>query len=105
MNLYSVLFAAMLLLAVSLQLHLARRQRRHIETHRDQVPKQFAGHVTLAEHRKAADYSLAKLQLEKVSLLTGALVLLVWLFGGMAEIVLAAWSGAVSSPLPSSRSC
>ena len=45
------------------RLWLAGRQIRHIARHADAVPTDFADSVGLPEHRKAARYSLAKLQI------------------------------------------
>ncbi len=77
-------FVAALLASLATKLWLATRQMRHVAAHRDQVPSAFAGTVTLAAHRKAADYTLAKGRLGLLSLALGSAVLLGWtLLGGL----------------------
>jgi STE24 endopeptidase len=79
---------AVLLLASTLtRWWLASRQIRHIARHADQVPADFAAHVGLAEHQKAARYSLAKLRLSLVDVAFDAAVLLGWtLLGGLQAL-------------------
>lgn len=69
------------------RLWLAGRQIRHIARHADAVPTDFADHVGLPEHRKAARYSLAKLRLGLIDLVLDAAVLLGWtLLGGLQAL-------------------
>ncbi|MCA0242920.1 MAG: M48 family metallopeptidase [Proteobacteria bacterium] len=80
----SLVFAAVVLAWLALRLWLATRQIRHVARHRDQVPPAFAGSVTLAAHRRAADYTIAKARLGLLSMAFGAAVLLGWtLLGGL----------------------
>jgi STE24 endopeptidase len=63
---------------------LAWRQVRHVAAYRDRVPAPFAGTVTPEEHRKAADYTLAKAGFGVVADAVAAAVLLGWtLLGGL----------------------
>jgi STE24 endopeptidase len=83
-ELVTSLFVAALLLSVGTRLWLASRQIRHVATHRDAVPTAFAGHVPLAAHQKAADYTIAKLRFGIATLLMGSAVLVGWtLLGGL----------------------
>ncbi len=43
-----------------LSLWLSRRQIAHVQAHRDRLPADFAQAVSLAEHHKAADYTVAR---------------------------------------------
>jgi STE24 endopeptidase len=80
----SLVFAGVLLAWLALRLWLATRQIRHVALHRDEVPPAFAGSVTLATHRRAADYTIAKARLGLISMAFGAAVLLGWtLLGGL----------------------
>ncbi len=91
---FSTLFAAALLLSVAVRLWLATRQVRHVARHRDAVPAGFAGRVTLAAHRRAADYTVARVRLGMIEALAGALLLLaLTLFGGLQALLrgLAEW--------------
>jgi STE24 endopeptidase len=83
-ELVTALFVAALLLSVGTRLWLASRQIRHVAAHRGTVPAAFAGHVPLAAHQKAADYTLDKLRFGIATLLVGSVVLVGWtLLGGL----------------------
>lgn len=78
------LLALGLLVHVALKLWLNARQVRHVARHRDAVPQPYAQTITLADHHKAADYTLAKARLAQWDILLDALVLLGWtLLGGL----------------------
>ena len=72
---------------------LQRRQARAIDMHRDAVPPAFAATVPLADHRKAAEYGLARL---RFAALAGVLDLIV----GIAGLV---WALDLVSGLVSAR--
>lgn len=77
-------FAAFLVASLAAKFWLASRQVRHVARHRDAVPPPFAGTVSLAAHRKAADYTIAKSRVGLVETAFGAAVLLGWtLLGGL----------------------
>ena len=82
MNSFTVLFLIAFAAGLILQLWLATRQARHIRAHAAAVPEAFADRITLAQHQKAANYSLARLGVERWDLLLGMLVLLGWTIGG-----------------------
>ena len=76
-----------LLTNVLLKLWLNARQVRHVARHRAEVPAAFAAHITLADHQKAADYTLAKAQVSQLDTLVGAAVLIAWtLLGGLSVL-------------------
>jgi STE24 endopeptidase len=80
----SLLFAGALFASLLVKFWLATRQMRHVATHRDAVPQPFAETITLAAHRRAADYTLAKGRFGLLSMAFGAAVLLGWtLLGGI----------------------
>lgn len=73
-----------LLAHVGLKLWLNSRQVRHVAAHRDQVPQAYAHTMSLADHQKAADYTLAKARLAQWDILLDAFMLLSWtLLGGL----------------------
>jgi STE24 endopeptidase len=77
-------FAAALIASLAVKFWLATRQMRHVAAHRDSVPAAFADTVTLAAHRKAADYTLAKGRFGLIGMAFAAAVLLGWtLLGGL----------------------
>jgi len=65
MNIIEQLFIAALVLRLGVELVLNIRQQLRVAAHRDQVPPAFADRVSLTAHQKAADYTRAKLQLER----------------------------------------
>ena len=89
-----MIFAAALLASIAVRFWLATRQVRHVVQHRDAVPARFAERVSLAAHRRAADYTVARVRLGMLETLVGALLLLGFtLFGGLQALLsaLAAW--------------
>jgi STE24 endopeptidase len=91
-NTFTWIFLAALVAATSVRLWLARRQIRHVRSHRAQVPPSFAAAIPLASHQKAADYTVAKVKLGAVDVLVGAAALLVLTLGGLIERIAAAWA-------------
>lgn len=81
-ELFTQIFLVALGSHVLLQLWLNTRHRRHILEHRNAVPGEFARHIELAAHQKAADYSLAKLRLSNCAMGLDTLLLLVLTLAG-----------------------
>ena len=80
----TLLLAVSLLAHVVLKLWLNARQVRHVAQHRAAVPQAYAQTIALADHQKAADYTLAKARLGQWDILLDALLLLGWtLLGGL----------------------
>lgn len=75
-------FLVALVLSTALRLWLTQRQMHAVSSHRAQVPTAFASIITLADHQKAADYTLARARLGRVDTLLGAVVLLLVTLGG-----------------------
>ena len=67
----------------ALELYLSFRQAGHVLRHRAAVPADFAASVSPDEHRKAADYTVARERLSRVDTLIGAAVSLAWVLGGI----------------------
>ena len=87
-NLFAFVVTAFVLAALAWRLWLGLRQARHVVLHRDAVPADFAGHVPLEAHRKAADYTLDKQRLGMLEALVvdGMVVLALTVGGGIAAI-------------------
>ena len=60
MNTFTLIFLFALFVATATQLWLSVRQVHYVRNNRAMVPSAFADKVTLAEHQKAADYTVAK---------------------------------------------
>ncbi len=77
-------FAALLVASMLVKLWLASRQIRHVAQHRSQVPAAFADAITLENHQRAADYTIAKLRFGLLSSAVSAAILIGWtLLGGL----------------------
>jgi STE24 endopeptidase len=78
------LFVAALAVTLCLKFWLATRQVRHVARHRDAVPAEFAERVPLVAHRRAADYTIARVRLGLLELVLGTAVLIGFtLLGGL----------------------
>lgn len=82
MHTFTALFIAAVILYVTMQWWLSVRQGRYVGQHRQQVPEDFSQSISLEEHQKAADYTLAQLALGKLELGYETLLLLLWTLGG-----------------------
>ncbi len=81
---FSLLFAAFLLATLAVKLWLSSRHIRHVASHRDSVPAQFAQKIPLPAHQKAADYTIAKAKLKIVLLTLNTIAVLGFtLLGGL----------------------
>ncbi|HEY5719671.1 MAG TPA: M48 family metallopeptidase [Gammaproteobacteria bacterium] len=99
MNTFTLLFLCMLGLSLGVEVWLALRQLRHVRAHRERVPAPFADRVTPEEHRKAADYTVARTRFGLVGLAAGALLLLGWTLGGGIALLQAQWQGLLGPGL------
>ena len=84
---FTFLFILGLVLSVATRYYLAGRHMRHIAKHRDEVPTDFASKITLPEHHKAADYTMAKLRLGLIEIALSAAILIGFtLLGGLQYV-------------------
>lgn len=80
--LFTWIFLAAVALHFAIEAWLEMRHGRYVVSHRDAVPDRFAEAISLEAHRKAADYTLAKLKVSKWSDLYSLALLLIWTLGG-----------------------
>jgi STE24 endopeptidase len=93
---FTIVFLIAFIASFGLRHWLAQRQIRHVAEHRASVPLEFAEKVTLAEHQKAADYTIAKLRLGILENGVSAVILIGFtLLGGLEvlNIALLQWLG------------
>jgi len=98
-SLFTTLFLAALGLYTAIQLWLANRHMKYVASHRDNVPSAFTDRIDIAAHQKAADYTLAKTSLERIEILLGAAILLVWTLGGGLQWLDSLWADSGLSTL------
>ncbi|MEJ1383238.1 MAG: M48 family metallopeptidase [Candidatus Sedimenticola sp. (ex Thyasira tokunagai)] len=91
MHIFTLIFLITLAAGLGTQLWLLQRHRHNIHTHRGSVPQAFTDQITLNQHQKAADYTLAKSALGRIELVYGTLLLLVWTLGGGIDLLNQLW--------------
>ena len=96
---FQSVFLAAVVLATGLKLWLLLRQMRHVWQHRDAPPNAFLGIIPLEEHRKAADYTLAKARLGLLHLAVETGLLLAFTLGGGLQWLHDALAARLESPL------
>lgn len=99
MNALTIVFATAVAIAALTRLWLARRQIRAVAAGRAHVPAPFAGEIHIDNHRKAADYTLAKTRFQQVVVSYHALLVLAWTIGGGLNFVDTLWRAASSPPI------
>ncbi len=87
----TALFIAAVAVATAVELWLAARQIAAVEAHRDRIPEPFAGKLSPEDHRKAADYTVAKARLGMLSNVVNAAVTLALRGGGGIPAIDALW--------------
>ena len=91
MNPFTAFFIVSLVLWASVSLWLSRRHEKHVATHRERVPGEFSERVSVAEHRRAADYTIARVRFGRLELIVGAVLLVLWTLGGLLDSIDGFW--------------
>ncbi|MEQ1773563.1 MAG: M48 family metallopeptidase [Burkholderiales bacterium] len=94
MNAFGMAFLATVVAAASVRFWLGMRHVRYVETHREAVPAEFTGQISLESHQRAADYTCAKTRLALASAALEVVIALLLTFGGGLE-----WLHHVSTSL------
>lgn len=92
MHPFTAVFLVALALATSTRLWLSMRHVRYVTAHRNAVPAEFLGRISLEAHRKAADYTIAKTRVGALEALVSAAVLLGFTLGGGLQLVAESWA-------------
>src|SRR5579863_9124802 len=79
MSTIALLIFAAIILSAFLNLYLDRRQAAAVLAHRGTVPAAFAETVTLEEHQRAADYTLARARVAVIETVYDTLLAILWL--------------------------
>ncbi len=82
MNTFTYIFIFVLLAGFVLQWLLTQRQITNVRRHREQVPAAFSDKISIDDHHKAADYTVAKGFVNQAELVLSTIVLLIWTLGG-----------------------
>ncbi|HUZ91452.1 MAG TPA: M48 family metallopeptidase [Methylocella sp.] len=81
MTLLALAIVAAIVLSGLLGIYLLCRQAAAVAANRDRVPDGFAGAISTGEHRRAADYTLARTQLDLAQTAFDTILAVVWLTG------------------------
>jgi STE24 endopeptidase len=92
-------FSGALILGTVLRMWLSGRQLAAVRSHRDHVPATFADRVSLADHQKAADYTIASINFGRRSVVVDALVTLALTVGGVIGAIDRMWQYSVGTGL------
>jgi len=83
----TALFIAAVAVATIVELWLATRQIAAVAGHRERIPEPFAGRLSPDDHRKAADYTVAKARLGRIgTVINAGATLALTVGGGIAAI-------------------
>jgi STE24 endopeptidase len=99
MNNFSFVFLAALAGSLLLRYWLAARHLAHVRAHRTAVPASFAERISLADHQKAADYTMTNTRFGMLVLAWDSLLLLVWTLGGGLELLDNLWRKSELGPV------
>jgi len=99
METFTLVFLCALALGTLLETWLSWRQARHVSAHRDRVPDAFADRVSPDAHRKAADYTLAKIRFGRIELGAEVIFLLIWTLGGGLDLLHTFWQERLPDPV------
>jgi STE24 endopeptidase len=91
MHWLTLLFIIAVITSTALELWLSQRQIAAVAAHRDRVPAPFADTVSAEEHRKAADYTIAKARFGRIGEIVNAVVTLGLTVGGGIAALDALW--------------
>lgn len=92
-SLFSWIFLGGVAASLGLRIWLAIRHMHHVAAHRDAVPTRFSESIGLDAHRKAADYTLARMRFGLVELAIGTAMLMTFTFGGFLQTAEALCAG------------
>ena len=80
---FQFLFLFLLIFTVMTQIWLSTRHINHVQHHRNKVPNAFKSIIKTKDHRKAADYTVAKSKLNIIDLIVQAVFLYLLTIGGL----------------------
>lgn len=93
MNTFTIIFLLLLGLSLLTEIWLANRHIRHVAANRPAVPKVFHRKISLEDHQKAADYTIAHARFGRIQDAYGTALLLIWTIGGGLEWLDRLWRG------------
>lgn len=89
---FTFVFLAFFTLTLAVRLWLKIRHIRHIGAHRAAVPADFAATIALADHQKAADYTIDRVKSVLFAIVSEGVVLLAFTLGGGLAALHSFWA-------------
>jgi STE24 endopeptidase len=89
---FTFVFLAFFALTLAVRLWLKIRHIRHIGAHRAAVPADFAATIALADHQKAADYTIDRVKSVLFAIVSEGIVLLAFTLGGGLAALHSFWA-------------
>lgn len=86
MSAMGVVICVAIALSAALGVYLRMRQTANVERHREAVPADFVREVSLDDHRRAADYTIARTRFGMAETIYDAVVSILWLALWMAPL-------------------
>ncbi|MBC7427146.1 MAG: M48 family metallopeptidase [Bacteriovorax sp.] len=96
---YTKLFLVALFVKSLIESLLDKRNMDHINKHRNAVPDKFKEQISLADHQKAADYSVEKIKVSQVFHLVDLVIFLALTLMGGLELINQYAIGLATSPI------
>lgn len=93
MNTFTLIFISALTLTTGLRVWLALRQIHYVRQHRENVPAAFVNQISLEQHQKAADYTVAKNHLSLFQIALEVLLVLGFTLAGGIDWLAGFWLG------------
>ena len=79
---YQFIFIFLLILTTAVEFYLGHRQKNFVLKNKKKVPDAFTKIIKLADHQKAADYTVSKINFNSIDLVFGAIILYLLTLGG-----------------------
>ncbi|MCP5244681.1 MAG: M48 family metallopeptidase [Burkholderiales bacterium] len=99
MHAFTLIFIGVLLLTTFVQVWLSARHINHVRAHQNKVPEKFADQISLADHRKAADYTCAKTRFGYPAIFLHTIILLILTLGGGLNALSSFWAEWTNNPI------
>ncbi len=99
MHWLTIVFLLAVFLSTASRLWLGHRQAANVARHRDQVPPAFSDTISILDHHKAADYTVARVGVSQIDTLLDTAILLTVTLGGGIVWLDERWQAAALSPI------
>ena len=84
---YQFIFIFLLILTTAVEFYLGHRQKNFVSKNKKKVPSAFTKIIKLADHKKAADYTVSKINFNSIELIFGAIILYLFTLGGGINLI------------------